>query len=128
MKTRQLSRIFFTMFLASLFFYTTLLAGNALAASLKERMKARLPQITRLKTDGIIGENNRGFLESRQQNAASTALTSAENQERQTVYSAIAQQQRTSPKIVGQRRAAQIADRAPSGTWLQNENGNWYKK
>ena len=128
MKTRQLSHIFFTLFLASLFLTTTILAGNALAASLKERMKARLPQIIQLKTEGIIGENNRGFLELRHQNAAATTLISAENQDRQTVYNAIAQQQHTIPKIVGQRRAAQIAARAAAGTWLQNSNGEWYKK
>ncbi len=128
MKTRQLSRIFFTMFFASLFLTTTLLAGNALAASLKERMKARLPQIIQLKAEGIIGENNRGFLELRRQNSDATTLISAENQDRQTVYNAIAQQQHTSPDIVGQRRAAQIAVRAVAGTWLQNGNGEWYKK
>ncbi len=128
MKTRQLSRIFFTLFITSLFLSTTLFAGNALATSLKERMKARLPQIIQLKTDGIIGENNRGYLELRQQNATAADLISAENRDRQTVYNAIAQQQNTSPEIVGQRRAAQIIARAATGTWLQNSNGEWYKK
>ena len=128
MKTRQLSHIFFTMFFASLFFSTTLFAGNIPAASLKERMKARLPQIIQLKTKGIIGENNRGFLELRRHSSAAETLISAENQDRQTVYNAIAQQQHTSPDIVGQRRAAQIAARAAAGTWLQDGQDNWYKK
>jgi uncharacterized protein YdbL (DUF1318 family) len=128
MKARQFSRIFFTLFLASLFLTSTLLAGNALAASLKERMKARLPQIIQLKAEGLIGENNRGYLELRNQNTTAAALISAENQDRQTVYNAIAQQQHANPEIVGQRRAAQIAARAVTGTWLQNGNGEWYKK
>lgn len=128
MKTRQLSRIFFTLFITSLFLSSTLLAGNALAASLKERMQARLPQITRLKTKGIIGEDNRGYLELRHQNATAADLISAENRDRQTVYNAISQQQNTSPEIVGQRRAAQITARAATGTWLQNSAGEWYKK
>jgi len=128
MKTRQLSRIFFMLFITSLFLATTLLAGNALAASLKERMKARLPQVTQFKTKGIIGENNRGYLELRNQNAAAAALISAENRDRQTVYNAIAKQQNTSPGTVGQRRAAQISARSATGTWIQNGNGEWYKK
>jgi uncharacterized protein YdbL (DUF1318 family) len=128
MKTKQLSHIFFILLISSLFLATSALAENALAASLKERMKARLPQITQLKTEGIIGENNRGFLELRQQNLSAATLISTENQDRQTVYNAIAQQQHTSPEIVGQRRAAQIADRTATGTWLQNGNGEWYRK
>jgi len=128
MKTRQLSRIFFILLVSSLFLTTSAFAGNALAASLKERMKARLPQITQLKAKGIIGENNRGYLELRNQDTAAAALISAENQDRQTVYNAIAKQQNTSPEIVGQRRAAQITARAAAGTWLQNGNGEWYKK
>jgi uncharacterized protein YdbL (DUF1318 family) len=91
-------------------------------------MKARLPQSIQLKSEGIIGENNRGFLELRHQNSAAETLISAENQDRQTIYNAIAQQQRTSPDIVGHRRAAQITARAAAGTWLQDEQGNWYKK
>ena len=128
MKTRQLSRIFFILLISSLFLTTSVFSENALATSLKERMKARLPQIAQLKAKGIIGENNHGYLELRNQNTAAAALISAENQDRQTVYNAIAQQQNTSPEIVGQRRAAQITTRAAAGTWLQNGNGEWYRK
>jgi uncharacterized protein YdbL (DUF1318 family) len=128
MNSRQRQNIIFTLIITSLFLTATLISNSALAASLKERMKARLPQITELKAKGIIGENNRGYLELRSQNAAATTLITAENQDRQTVYNAIAQQQHTSPTIVGQRRAAQITARAAAGTWLQNTQGTWYKK
>ncbi len=105
-----------------------IIPGSTSAASLKERMKDRLPQIVKLKAEGVIGENNRGFLEMRQKNATALELITAENRDRQTVYNAIAKQQQVNPEIVGQRRAAQIASRAASNTWLQNSQGEWYKK
>ena len=128
MNTRQRQNVIYTLIITSLLLTTTLLSGNALAASLKKRMQARLPQTIQLKAKGIIGENNRGFQELRHHNSTAATLISAENQDRQTVYNSIAQEQNTSPAVVGQRRAAQITARAPSGTWLQNETGEWYKK
>jgi len=128
MKTRQLPRLILSLFITLIFAALILPADNAGAASLKERMKARLPQITRLKAEGVIGENNRGFLELRRQETEAQVLINAENQDRQTVYNAIAEQQNTTPEIVGQLRAAQIVTRAPTGTWLQNKEGKWFKK
>lgn len=36
--------------------------GLVIAGGIKERMKERLPVIAELKTQGIIGENNKGYL------------------------------------------------------------------
>ncbi len=123
MKNKYLPSILLILIISAL-----IIPGNAPAASLKERMKARLPQIINLKAEGIIGEDNRGFLELRRQDDAAAKLIAAENQDRRTVYNAIARQQQVSPENVGQRRAAQIVDRAAAGTWLQNNQGKWYKK
>ena len=123
MKIRQLQIIIFTLIITSL-----LLSTGSLAGSLKEEMRARQPKINRLKADGIIGENNRGHLEYRGDEEPRKGLIEAENQDRDTVYRAIAQQQNTDSDNVGRRRAAQIADRAPAGTWLQNNQGEWYRK
>jgi len=99
------------------------------AADIKVRMQERLPTIVQMKTDGIVGENNKGYLEfvpgaaKKMQN-----VVADENKDRETVYSAIAKQQKTTTELVGERRAIQIAEKAASGEWLQDQSGKWYKK
>jgi len=100
----------------------------AFAQDIKERMKSRLPVINALKARGIVGENNRGFLEFRGSQEKADVI-SAENADRAKVYEAIAAQQNTTPDLVGKRRAIQIrSEVAGPGEWLQDDNGNWYKK
>lgn len=98
------------------------------AQGVRERMKDRLPAIVELKNRGIIGENNRGYLEFIGDNREEEAMISEENRDRSAVYDAIAKQQGSEAETVGQRRAIQIAERAGTGDWLQDENGNWYQK
>jgi uncharacterized protein len=97
-------------------------------ADVKSRMKDRLPKIIELKTAGIIGENNRGFLAFMGDQRPEQALVEAENRDRQLVYAAIAKQQGTTADLVGQRRAMQIAEKAQPGEWLQKAGGQWYQK
>lgn len=108
-----------------------LTAGTAAAQSLsdiKERMKDRLPAIADLKSKGLVGENNDGFLEFVGEQKEKADVVQAENADRAAVYQHIAQQQGASATLVGQRRAVQIRDTATAGEWLQDENGNWYQK
>ena len=123
MKTRYLQTTIFALIITSL-----ILVSGSLAGSLKEEMRARQPKIIAMKANGLIGENNRGFVEYRTAKEPRKGLMQAENQNREAVYSAIAKQQRANAENVGRRRAAQIAERAPSGTWLQNQEGDWYRK
>lgn len=97
------------------------------ADSIKERMRQRLPVISSLKAQGIVGENNQGYLEFKGP-AAQADLVEAENNDRRTVYAAIARQQKTTPQKVGTLRARQIAEIAAPGTWVQDANGTWRKK
>ena len=98
------------------------------ADDIKARMKSRLPTITQLKSEGVIGEDNRGYVDFVSSTRKQVSLVKAENTDRKKVYSAIARQQETSAQLVGERRAKQIAERAKSGEWLQDESGKWYKK
>jgi hypothetical protein len=105
--------------------------GNCFAGAndIKARMQQRLPTIVKLKADGVVGENNKGYLEFVPGAAKKDPNTvSAENNDRQAVYGAIAKQQGTSPQLVGERRAKQIGQKASSGSWLQDPSGKWYKK
>jgi uncharacterized protein YdbL (DUF1318 family) len=91
-------------------------------------MQTRLPVIVDLKTRGVVGENNQGFLAFIQGKNEKQDVVSAENNDRKTVYKAIAKKQGTSVKLVGQRRAKQLAQRAKPGEWIQNPDGKWYQK
>jgi uncharacterized protein YdbL (DUF1318 family) len=96
--------------------------------SVQARMRERLPKIDALKSEGALGENNRGFLEVRENKGDAASVSSAENSDRTTVYAAIAKQTGSTPAAVGAARAKQIANNSARGVWLQRENGEWYRK
>jgi uncharacterized protein YdbL (DUF1318 family) len=104
------------------------LAGAAWGQDIKARMHARLPEIVALKAAGIVGENNQGFLTILKQPTDKKVLVDAENQDRRMIYEAIAKQQKTTPELVGQRRAMQIAENSDPGAMIQDAKGNWKKK
>jgi uncharacterized protein YdbL (DUF1318 family) len=98
------------------------------AQDLKSRMRARLPELVTLKAEGIIGENNQGYLTLLKASTGKKALIDAENEDRRAIYAAIAKKQKTTPALVGQRRALQIAEKAAPGTMVQGEDGQWRAK
>ena len=98
------------------------------SASIKEQMAARIPAINALKDNGIIGENNKGFLEFRDKGQPQKDIVDAENRDRLQVYEAIGKNQGAPSALVGQRRAVTIAEISKAGHWLQKPDGSWYKK
>ena len=102
--------------------------ANSSGAEIKQRMIARLPVIKSLKDKGIVGENNKGYLEFIGKKKEQADVVEAENKDRRLVYEAIAKQQSTTAELVGKHRAVQIAEKAQAGEWLQDANGKWYKK
>ena len=107
-----------------------ILITNAYSSSkaIKQRMIERLPVIKSLKDQGIVGENNKGYLEFVGQKKDKADVINAENQDRKLVYSAIAKQQGTTVELVGKHRAIQIGNKARPGEWLQDAAGKWHKK
>ncbi len=109
-----------------------LLAGAAFgqsAAELQRRMRDRLPQLDALKEKGVVGENNRGFVEIREGGGASAgSLVSDENRDREAVYELIARQTGSTAENVGRARAKDIAARSRPGVWVQDESGRWANK
>ena len=117
------------MFIAIVAAAALLLTGlTAPAASIKDRMLERIPAINALKDKGVIGENNRGYLEYRSADKPEQQLVNNENSDRKAVYQSIAQQQKVDAVLVGQRRAKQIADIGQKGHWFQKPDGTWYQK
>ncbi len=104
------------------------LADSVPAQGIKERMKERLPVIAQLKTQGIVGENNRGYLDFVGNTKTHEALVAQENQDRKTVYAHIAKQQNTSVSVVEKNRALQLIERAAPGTYVQMPDGTWMQK
>ncbi len=105
-----------------------LIADSGIAASVKDRMAARIPAINSLKDQGTIGENNRGYLEFRSGQKVQKNLVNDENKDRKLVYTAIAKKQKAKPGLVGKRRAKMIAENGKAGHWFQKGDGSWYKK
>jgi uncharacterized protein len=110
-----------------LFFTTVALSAAAWGQDIKARMRGRLPAIVALKKAGVVGENNQGYLVVRK-STDKKGLVDAENQDRRLIYTAIAKKQNTTPDLVGQRRALQIAQKADPGTWVQDAGGRWKQK
>lgn len=95
--------------------------------AVRSRMSQRLSQIDDMKSRGLVGENNRGFLEARG-GGADEAVIAAENKDRETVYAALAKQTNTSPEQVAKARARQIAQGSRPGVWIQDADGEWKRK
>ncbi len=102
--------------------------ANAFAEGVKARMQTRLPAIVALKGEGIIGEDNNGYLAFVGSARKQVDIVASENQDRRRVYAAIAKQQGTAAEVVGELRARKIAENASPGDWLQNEQGAWIQK
>lgn len=119
-------------FFVRLLFVSVLLLGVAPLTqaqdlgAIRSRMEQRVGQIDALKTQGIVGENNRGFLEVR--SGDDHGVSAAENADRTAVYAAIAQKTGATADAVGKARAKQIAGASAKGVWVQAENGQWAKK
>jgi len=115
-----------------IFFLMGVLSAGSFAfagsADLKARFKARLPIILKLKAQGIVGENHKGYLEFVGGKKVHADVVAAENSDRRKVYTAIAKQQGTTAETVGLRRALQIAQKAKPGEFLKDAKGNWYRK
>ena len=105
-------------------------ASQAFALSAKEiqaQMKNRLPQVVALKDQGVVGENNKGYLEFRG-TQQQQAVVSAENKDRKIIYTAIGRKQGASADLVGKRRAISIAEKGKKGQMFQDSSGKWLTK
>jgi uncharacterized protein len=100
----------------------------AFASGIKERMKQRLPAIAALKTKGIVGENNRGYLGFVASTRVQEDVIAAENKDRKAIYNYFAKQQKTTIDKVEGIQAKRKAAKAKSGEFIQKPDGAWMKK
>jgi len=123
MNTRKLFKT--TLFLLIFFLLSS---SYGLADGIKDRMIKRLPAIADLKTKGIIGETNRGYLGFVSGNKVMEDVIAAENADRKAVYEIFAKQQNTSLEVVETVQGTRKADKANPGEFYQNREGQWVKK
>lgn len=98
-------------------------------AGWRTRMERRLPAIDALKARGIVGEDDRGYLEARDNiTPEEEATRSDENADRRDTYQTIAAQLHDGIEHVGRQRAQRIALLALRGGWLKTPGGGWYQK
>lgn len=109
----------------------SLVAGFAIFADagIKDRLAKRLPAINKLKATGLVGENNKGYLEAKGKlSPEDKKVIEEENADRKKIYAMLAKKTGQSVDLVRKRRAAQIIQRSKAGIWLQKPDGVWYKK
>ncbi|MDR4508189.1 MAG: YdbL family protein [Candidatus Brocadiaceae bacterium] len=125
---RTTSYHFLTIVILTMSFFFNFSSIAADMNTLKVRMQERLPVIIKLKSKGVIGENNKGYLEYLGNNREKESIVRSENQDRKEVYVMIAEKENVNEEHVGRRRALQIALIAKKGHWLQDQDGKWYEK
>lgn len=113
------------LFVWVLFFTATVVRAEDLGV-VRGRMEQRVSKIDALKTSGVLGEDNRGFLAVR--SGSDDGVVSIENADRATVYAALAQKTGATADAVGKARARQIVAGSAAGVWLQRDSGEWFKK
>lgn len=136
MKRRNIfSGIFF------LFFFATLAAGYAGQYDLKQmtpevdralkNRQGRYSQLQVMKREGLIGENNRGYVTALKGDPAAEALTVAENGDRQVIYRALVEQNSLGPNGMREveRAFAEVqSEKASVGEMVQSSSGDWAGK
>lgn len=94
-----------------------------------QNRQSRYDALQSLKSQGAIGENNRGLVQALQ--ASANSLVETENQDRQVIYAAIVQQNN-----LGQAGMTQVQtvfgevqrEKARPGDMIQLPSGEWVKK
>jgi len=98
--------------------------------ALKNR-QARYHQLQSLKQEGVIGENNKGYVTSLKDSTTAATVTAAENQDRRVLYEALAKQNKlgsTGLLEVQRAFAAVQEEKAGPGDMVQSPDGNWRRK
>jgi uncharacterized protein YdbL (DUF1318 family) len=127
MKTSALLRV--GLIAASLFAGAVAARAADDLGAVRSRMENRIGSVNSLKDRGAVGENNRGLLEGRGAlGGTDQQVVNDENADRRKVYGALAAQTGASADEVGRKRAAQLADLARPGHWVQTAAGEWRRK
>lgn len=95
-----------------------------------ENRRNRFDELQALETRGVLGENNRGYVEVLQDNPEARALVEAENKDRRLIYQTIEKQNNlTNALETIEKVFAQVQrEKASPGEKIQLEDGRWVTK
>jgi uncharacterized protein len=98
--------------------------------ALKNR-QARYYQLQSLKQEGVIGENNKGYVTDLKDNTTASTMVAAENKDRRVMYEALAEQNKlgNTGLLEVQKAFADVqSEKASPGDMVQSSSGDWKKK
>ena len=91
----------------------------------------RFDQLRALKEKGLVGENNRGYVEALGDDPQAKTIVDEENNDRRFIYKTIVEQNNLSPDAISTIETvfAQVQrDKANPGDKIQDAGGSWIKK
>ena len=101
-------------------------------SDLQERFKKRLPELREAKAAGKVGETREGvvdFVDAKFRDEKPVAtLADEENADRRELYKLIAEKEKTTEAKVAERAAARNYEKARSGEYLKDKDGQWKRK
>ena len=107
---------------------TALHAQESKKEQLQKRFKERYPAILELKSRGIVGETDEGFLDwVKKKDPKQAELVEQENADRKELYKDLAKKTNESEEKVAKHAAQRNFDKAKSGEFLKYA-GEWKKK
>jgi len=98
--------------------------------ALKNR-QARYYQLQGFKREGLVGENNKGYVTGLKSDAAADTLVTAENKDRRVLYEALAEQNMlgSTGLLEVQKAFAEVQqEKADPGDMVQSASGGWERK
>ena len=95
-----------------------------------ENRRERFERLSELKREGVIGENNQGYLSVLKHDPQVAELVKSENRDRRVIYQTIAQQNGLGDAIdlIEQVFAGVQREKAGAGEMVQSPDGKWINK
>ena len=95
-----------------------------------ENRRNRFDQLQAFEAQGVLGENNRGYVEVLQDNPEAWALVEVENKDRRIIYQTIAHQNNLTDALetIEKVFAEGQREKASPGEKIQREDGRWVTK
>lgn len=138
MKKKQIVLLIFPIFLVLTHFCLPVFAASydikhmtpEVDQAIKNR-QARYGELQQLKTSGLIGENNKGYLHPLKDSGNAVSVANEENADRRVIYQTIVEQNNLGAEglpVVEKAFAAVQNDKARPGDYVQASGGDWVQK
>jgi len=95
-----------------------------------DNRRDRFEQLRELKAKGIVGENNRGYVEALEGDPQAESVVQAENRDRRIVYTTVEKQNNLTDALSTIEKVfAQVQrEKSQPGEKIQSEDGTWVTK